>query len=233
MHEDLRDLREQVALANRALFAAGHLDVRGHVSARVPGTGHLLIPVHLHTDHRLASQVTPDDIIEVDELGQSLDIGREPPNEVFIHSSIYAVRPDVAGIAHVHPEAATAISCTASTLKPISQYALAMGVVPIFRDPWSVSNAPRGDALATALGPHAAVLMQGHGATVVGSTVEEAAARSDLLERASRVQLMAETYGDVVLLSLDNGDAHGRWMNAVTLELLPSIWQLLVSRTPV
>jgi HCOMODA/2-hydroxy-3-carboxy-muconic semialdehyde decarboxylase len=58
-----------------------------------------------------------------------------------------------------------------------------------------VSNADRARALATVLGTRAAVLMRGHGVTVVGSTIPIAVGRSIYLERNATLQTQAIALG--------------------------------------
>jgi L-fuculose-phosphate aldolase len=54
-----------------------------------------------------------------------------------------------------------------------------------------------GAGLARALGPHRAVLMKNRGISVAGTTLEETVLLSLMLERAARIQLLAEAAGAV------------------------------------
>ncbi len=225
-------LKAAVAEASRVLFAIGQIDVRGHASARIPGTERILILGHLHTDHRLAFQVTAADVLEVD-LENRYDHPRlEPPNEVHIHLGIYRCRPDVGAVVHVHPEFATALSMSGRTVEPVSQLGASFdGGVPLFPDPWSIFSRERGESLAAALGSCSAVLMQGHGATVVGADVEEAAARALVLEQAARLQLIASIGGQPQRLDLArDAGLHARWLKAMRSEYYPTAWTLLQHR---
>lgn len=228
----VEELTAAVAEASRALFAVGQIDVRGHASARIPGTGRIVILGHLHTDHRLASEVTAADVLEVD-LENRYDHSRlEPPNEVHIHLAIYRHRPDVGGVVHVHPEFATALSMSGRSIEPVSQLGASFeGGVPLFPDPWSISNRERGESLAATLGSRSAVLMQGHGATVVGATVEEASARALVLEQAARLQLIASLGGQPQPFDLKRDAAlYARWLKAMRSEYYPTAWTLLRDR---
>lgn len=225
-------VRAAVAEASRALYAIGQIDVRGHASARIPGTDRILILGHLHVEHRLASDVTPADVLEVDLEGKYEHPTLEPPNEVQIHLGIYRRRPDVGGVVHVHPEFATALSMSGRSIEPASQLGAAFdGGVPVFPDPWSIFNRERGESVAATLGGCSAVLMQGHGATVVGNTVEEAAARAMVLEQAARLQLLASLAGPLQLFDLPrDATLHARWLRAMTTEYYPTAWALLQAR---
>ena len=54
-----------------------------------------------------------------------------------------------------------------------------------------------GQAVATALGQHRALLLKNHGIVVVGTSVEEACVTAVLLEKAARMQLLARQYGEI------------------------------------
>src|SRR3972149_516644 len=61
---DIEALRQKVALACRSLYTAGLIDVRGHVSVRVPGTDRILVLGHLHPTRRVAADATRSDVIQ-------------------------------------------------------------------------------------------------------------------------------------------------------------------------
>ena len=61
-----------------------------------------------------------------------------------------------------------------------------------------VSNPDRGRALAKSLGSRAAVLMRGHGVTVVGRSLPIAAGRSIYLERNAVLQTQALALGGTI-----------------------------------
>ncbi len=228
----VEELTAAVAEASRALFAIGQIDVRGHASARIPGTERVLILGHLHIDHRLAYDVSAVDVLEVDLENRYEHPRLEPPNEVHIHLAIYRHRPDVGGVVHVHPEFATALSMSGRSVEPVSQLGASFdGGVPLFRDAWSIFNRERGESLAAALGSCSAILMQGHGATVVGSSVQEASARALVLEQAARLQLIASVGGGLQALDLKSDAVlYARWLKAMRAEYYPTAWVLLQDR---
>jgi ribulose-5-phosphate 4-epimerase/fuculose-1-phosphate aldolase len=156
----------------------------------------------------------------------------EPPSEVFIHSSIYLQRADVGGVVHVHPLYATALSMTAARLEPLSQLALGFrNGVAYFDDPWSVASPERGVRLVESLGGSTAVLMRGHGATVVGRTVEEAAALAVVLEDAAKLQYISNGFGDVHPIDVTGAPLmYERWLEAMEDEYLPTAWTWMVSK---
>src|SRR5260370_1281319 len=113
-------------------------------------------------------------------------------------------RPDVKAI--VHPHAPSVIPFGASTvpLRPLYHMAAFLGGgVPVFDiraaaggpTDMLVSSAELGQALARALGEHAAVLMRGHGAVVVRASLPQAVARSVYMEIDARVAAQAIALG--------------------------------------
>jgi len=64
-----------------------------------------------------------------------------------------------------------------------------------------------GQALAEALGPHAIVLMRGHGSTAVGSSLRQAVYRAAYAETNARLQGEALRLGTPTYLSLDEAQA--------------------------
>src|SRR5271170_4248430 len=92
-------LVNELVAANRILADQGVVDGFGHVSVRTAK----------HPEHFLLARsmapalVTADDILEFDLEGNAIDSkGRVAYLERFIHSAIYAARPDVMAIVHSH-----------------------------------------------------------------------------------------------------------------------------------
>src|SRR6476660_7372905 len=85
--------------ANRILANEGVVDAFGHISMRHPQR-----PKHfLMSCSRSPELVTAADIMEYDANGEPVDTkGRQSYKERYIHSSIYAKRPDVGSVMHNH-----------------------------------------------------------------------------------------------------------------------------------
>jgi HCOMODA/2-hydroxy-3-carboxy-muconic semialdehyde decarboxylase len=89
-----------------------------------------------------------------------------------------------------------------------------------------------GDSLARALGHHGAVLMNNHGATVVGSDLRELVSRAIFMCQNSEYQLKARMLGEVTALTA------GETRLAATLNALPNVtdrtweyWSLRLQRS--
>src|SRR3954468_18134059 len=79
-------LRRRLAKAHRILTAGGIWPLtKGHVSARIPGTEHVLILGHIHADGRSLKHTDVDDIVTVDLEGTWLEGRVEPVEERYLH----------------------------------------------------------------------------------------------------------------------------------------------------
>jgi ribulose-5-phosphate 4-epimerase/fuculose-1-phosphate aldolase len=186
-------LREDVALANRIAAATGMVTAFGHVSARVPGTDTFLIPPR--TSPMLASA---DTLLTVDLDGRVVDGEGAPNSELWIHARIYAARPDVGGVAHVHSPACVVIGQIGQTVRPLHNSGAVPGDVPVYERPGLIRSRELGDAVADVLGPRRAMLLRGHGANVADVDVRRAIVVACFLEESARMQVeaLAATGGD-------------------------------------
>jgi L-fuculose-phosphate aldolase len=191
------EAREKLIAAGLILDAADQGDLtRGHVSLRMPGDpAHFLMKPH----SRGLDEITLDNIVACNLAGEKVGGGGRRHSEVFIHSEIYRVRPDVMSVIHTHPTHAVALSATGRPVLPISQPGVAFADgVPYFTETIDLIRTPdMGAGVARALGPHKAVLLRNHGVAVVGACIEEATVLALLLEEACKIQLLAQASGGV------------------------------------
>jgi HCOMODA/2-hydroxy-3-carboxy-muconic semialdehyde decarboxylase len=194
-------LVEDLVAANRILADQGVLDGYGHVSAR-----HDRDPGRFLMSRSLAPElVTAADVMEYDLDSEPVDPrGRTSYLERFIHGELYRARPDVGAIVHSHSPSVIPFGATGVPLRPIYHMSafLADGA-PV----WDIRAAAGGDtdmlvrtpdlgrALAGTLGPHAVVLMRGHGVVAVGARLPQAVLRSVYTEVNARLQAQAMALG--------------------------------------
>src|SRR5438094_5912484 len=100
---DVQRFREQIAVCTRLLVMQEIIDFSGHVSARIPGTDHVLIQPR---DTSRAT-LTADDILVVDMSGKLLEGEGPPPSETALHLGVYRARPDIQAVCHGHPPMST------------------------------------------------------------------------------------------------------------------------------
>jgi ribulose-5-phosphate 4-epimerase/fuculose-1-phosphate aldolase len=198
-------MRHKLIAAGNILDAADQGDLtRGHVSVRVPGD-----PMHFYMKPHSQGldEITPENIVLCNLAGEKVGGGGRRHSEVFIHSEVYKLRPDVMSVIHVHPTHAVALSATGRALLPISQPSVAFcsgsgdaqtDGVPYFTGTIDLIRTPEmGAAVARALGGCKAAFLRNHGVVVVGASLEESTVLSLLLEEACRIQLLVQASGGV------------------------------------
>jgi HCOMODA/2-hydroxy-3-carboxy-muconic semialdehyde decarboxylase len=232
-------LFQDLVIANRLLAEYGIIDAYGHVSVRSPTNSERFwmarsVPPEL---------VTEADVMEFDMNSEPVDAqGRSPVNERFIHGEIYKLRPEVMAVVHNHSPSVIPFSCTGAALKPIFHMSAFIGLgVPT----WEIREAKEGTdmlvrdtylgaALAKKLGGHPAALMRGHGAVVVGESLQVAVGRSVYLEQNARMQFQAEmlagrTQGPITFMDDKEVAAnvvwqeYGRFWNLVRHKMLKTL----------
>jgi ribulose-5-phosphate 4-epimerase/fuculose-1-phosphate aldolase len=218
----LTDLIEELALANRILAHEGVLDAFGHVSARHPAdSGRYLL-----SRSRSPLLIEPDDILEYTLDSQPV----RPPTvhlyaERVIHGCIYQARPDVIAVVHHHAPAVMPFAIAGKPIVPVFHLGATMGEDAPFWDQHDefgdtnllVVKPEEGQSLARALGQHSAVMMNRHGATVVGAGLKELVSRAIFMCQNAEYQLRALALGTPQPLY------RGEVKLAGTLGLLPNV----------
>ena len=200
-----RALVDKLVLANRILARRGVVDGFGHVSAR-----HNESAQHFLLARSIApGLVRRDDILTFDFDGVAQEAGSPRVYlERFIHAEIYRARPDVHAVVHSHSPSVIPFGVTRMPLRPIFHMSGFLGEGAALFDireaagdtDMLISSGALGVALANALGKKSAVLMRGHGSTVVGDSVEQAVYRAIYAEVNARLQIEATQLGQVTYL---------------------------------
>jgi ribulose-5-phosphate 4-epimerase/fuculose-1-phosphate aldolase len=192
MLDHFESLKEKMVLACKMLQKQGVVDVYGHLSARLPGDRILSTP------HVPPGKVALRDLIVIDMQGKKLEGFGEPNGETAMHTSIYKARPDVQCILHYHPDELVAVSVAGQGIKVVAN----CGVhfyrgTPIYDSPLLIRTDQLGDKVAESLGDRNAVLLRGHGGTVVANDLDTLMRLGIDLVRAARIQIMAASLGPV------------------------------------
>lgn len=186
-------LAVNLAFASRVLSINGHDDLnQGQVSARMPGCETFLIKRAVAG----FNEATPEDMIRA-HVDPRQPVDPKAPPELPLHQAIYGRRQDVNAIVHSHSPYALVFGATDLALLPVSHDgACFQGRIHRFTGTsHTVLTLDTGLEVAEALGDGAAVLMRNHGALIAARTLREAAVLGLVLERACRIQLMAEGVG--------------------------------------
>ncbi len=167
----------------------------GNVSARLPN-GNIMITA----SGVLKGYMTPDQIIECDPAGNSLD-GRRVTTEVKMHVAAYTERPDIRAVVHAHPIYAVAFSLAGLSLAECSipEIIVTMGTIPTapYATP-STYDLP--ESLRAFLSKGDAVIMARHGVVTVGSDLWDAFKKMEMVEHTAKITHAARTLGPVTPL---------------------------------
>lgn len=164
----------------------GLVEATGHISARIPGTESFIIPPR--SSPAFASRNT---LLVMDVDGHLRDGDGEPNSEHWIHGRIYAARPDVGAVAHVHAPSCVVLGQIGQTVRAIHNPGALFDAVPMYGDVGLIRSASLGDVVASTLGGARAMLLRGHGANVVATDVRRVTVLAYYLEEAASRQLMA------------------------------------------
>ena len=197
-------LIDDLVAASRILADQGVVDGYGHVSVR-----HDRDPSRYLMSRSLAPElVTAADIMEFDLESDPVDArGRTTFLERFIHGEIYKARPEVKAVVHNHSPSVIPFGVTGAPLRPLYHMSAFLGGgVPLFdirtatgqMTDMLVRDAAKGRALAQVLGDRPVALMRGHGAVVVGPSLQLAVFRSVYTEMNAKLQAQAMALGGPV-----------------------------------
>lgn len=189
--DGLRELKEKLVVANRILDSEGLASPLGHISVRVPNTDRILI-----SRTRAPGLVTLDDIVVINLDGEVLEGEGDLYNEIYMHTEIYRSRSEINSVAHTHSTMAIVVSLSGEGIKPISNEAVDFfSGVKTYEKIGLITTREKGEEVAKLLGQDNALLLKGHGAVIVGTSLEQAAIRAISLERAAYIQILAK--GDI------------------------------------
>ena len=193
-------LRQQIATCTRLLVMTEVMDYSGHVSARIPGTDHVLIQPR--DTSRLALKA--DDILIVDLEGKLIEGHEPPPAETALHTCVYRARPDVLAVCHGHPPFSTLFSVVDRPLLAVRNFAYRFAnAVPVHSDTTHIRSIAQGRAVAQTLGNHRVCLLRAHGTVVVSRSIQELFMDCLDFEENARSLIYASALGPLLPLTRD------------------------------
>ncbi len=105
-----REIKQKLIMAGKVLVGEGQDDfTRGHISFRLPDNPNLFFM----KAHSLGlDEITMENILTIDLEGNVVAGKARRHSEVYIHSEILKVRPDINCVIHTHPTYSVALSAT-------------------------------------------------------------------------------------------------------------------------
>lgn len=197
--------------------------VWGHVSLRDADAGGVWIKAGpLGFD-----EISEDDVVLIDFDGNVLAGTHAVPLEYPLHTEILRARPEINSVVHAHPPYAIALSATGRQLRAFSNAAgpFVHGVPRYERAVGLIDTQELGIELARALDTAAVAFMVGHGIVSVGSGVATSVTTAILLERACRLQLLADDAGGISDSLIEPG---GRYVHTESDRYLLRSWDYML-----
>jgi ribulose-5-phosphate 4-epimerase/fuculose-1-phosphate aldolase len=220
MTPEIKELLQGLFTATQILVNERVLDGFGHVSVRstTPTGDHYFM-----IRDNICEKFDENDFVELDlESNPIGSNGPRPSIERFIHGEIYKARPDVNAIVHTHSPTLIPFGTSSIPLRPLYHMCgFLHGGVPVFeiRDKHGmtdllITSSLRGRSLAESLNKSSVVLMRGHGATVVGTSIQEVVFRSVYATTNAQMQPVAMQLGSPRFLSSEEAaladELHGK-----------------------
>ena len=205
---------DSVRKANHILYKYGVVDGFGHVSVRC----HDNYQTFWLSRNVAPSLVAVEDIIRHDLRGEAYEgTDQKLYLERYIHAAIYKNRPDVVAIVHSHSQTIVPFGISQDhSLKAVWHMAGFLGQqVPVFDmaihygdcTDLLITDLKMASVMASELGLGSVILMRGHGATIVGSSLPQAVYRAIYTELNARIQLQANTLGAIKEMSAGESKA--------------------------
>src|SRR3954469_16762092 len=186
--------RVDLAAAYRLVALHGWDDlIFTHISARVPGGEHHFL---LNPYGMMFEEVTASSLVKIDLKGNKVMDSPHfiNPAGFTIHSAVHEAREDALCVMHLHTEHGIAVSAQKDGLLPLSQQAMFALASLAYHDYEGLAldenEKPR---LVADFGDKKFMILRNHGLLTVGRTAAEAFLGMFLLQRACRIQILAQS----------------------------------------
>ncbi len=192
--------RVDLAAAYRLVALYGWDDlIFTHLSARVPGPEHHFL---INPYGMMFEEITASSLVKINLQGEIVT-----PSPYFInpagftiHSAVHAAREDALCVIHLHTDYGIAVSAQKEGLRPISQQSLfSLASLAYHEYEGLALNEAEKSRLVADFGNKTSMILRNHGLLTVGKTAAEAFLSMYILERACRIQILAQSGGETLL----------------------------------
>ena len=169
-----------------------------HITCRVPGTDDQFLINEFGLGY---NEITASNLVKIDLEGNVIDKGEHRINlpGYVIHSAVHAARHDVTSVMHTHTFYGMVVSALEEGLIPLQQETYRFHSRVAYHDfeGQAVHTSER-ERLVTDLGDKDAMILKNHGLLTLGRSVAEAWVAMWELEKACRIQVAAQSTGQVI-----------------------------------
>jgi ribulose-5-phosphate 4-epimerase/fuculose-1-phosphate aldolase len=169
-----------------------------HISTRLPGPDHHFL---INPYGFMFEEMTASCLVRVDLDGAIVDPTPYMINPAgfTIHSAIHAAREDAMVVIHCHTDQGVAVSAQKRGLLPITQMAMVVIGDLAYHDYEGIAlDLDERERLVRDIGAKNLLLLRNHGTLTVGASAAAAFLRMFFLERACKMQVMAQAGGDLI-----------------------------------
>ena len=197
MAKSERELRQDIVDIGRLVYQKGWVAANdGNITIRLSPDRILATPTGISK-----GMMHVDDLIIVDKQGSKVEGRRECTSEIFMHCTVYNMRPDIHSVLHAHPPVATGF---ATAGRPLDQALLPEVIIGLGCVPLAAYGLPGTPALTEPMLPYIpkydAIMMGNHGAVCYGEDVYKAFFKMETVEHFARIALVAELLGGANVL---------------------------------
>jgi len=218
---DLDALKDELATAARILNRHGLIGMFGHISVLQPGDRRYL--VHPGAGSR-KDRCRPSDLFDLD-LDEEWKPGH--PLELYMHSEMHRLYPEVRSCAHVHAPYLTQLSVLADI--PNDSLTLNAGFwpdrVPVYDEPDLVRDRETAQRLVRLQGRDTVCVLRWHGAMVAAPSIRQAVVRCIHAEENARLLLGTMALGRRIVPLMHGEERKAMYAKIATPKHLASYWQ--------
>lgn len=165
----------------------------GNVSVRLEQDRLLVTPRGVHKGF-----LRPEHLVITDLEGHRVSGELLPSSEISLHISVYHERKDIRAVVHAHPT--IAVACTLADISlaegVIPEVITALGSIPTV--PYMTPGTPElGLSIRPAIRHFDAIMLARHGSVTVGTNLQEAYSKLEMLEHAAQILYLARLLGPV------------------------------------
>ena len=195
--EDFAQREEAVAAVRRLETLGLNRGSTGNLSLRATSGGFWITPTG-----KTPEEFAAVDMVLLGEDGRVRQGAWEPSTEWPLHRSIYATRPDLHAVVHLHSPHATALACLRCELPAFHYMVAVAGGDSVPCTPYHLFGSEGlSQAVRAAFADRQACLLANHGLVAGGPTLTQAMRVALEIEALCGIYLQALAVGEPVLLS--------------------------------